>query len=379
MKRNYLGIFEWPYSDLSACLSIVLIFFSVGAQAATVDNEYVAEQVVIAIKEKIKVDGPKERSSLIEDPVKKDLAAMKIEDATINSISDTLRSLLPENIDSANVNTVAGMVNATILTSLQQVVVNSKRFEDIDQKISYLIAAKHPKMLAPYKDVDFLFEDVVGDTFDALANNVPLSVGGLKITKIKITRNFILNDDLEIYLDGRDEPIRYQDLAPISIEAKMQAVERTLGIDPGNSDLVTRIGNAYVKVNNTDWQNDDLRFGVLVATLRKADIIATSVALHAYLGYRRYSPGHPFVWNNFLRRFSVYFAVGTGSSSNNAEVRTPVYSAGIGLDIVKGFVVSAGLSQASYKAQTDQDFTSKATLSFGITLNSDLWKALFNK
>lgn len=85
MKRNYLGIFEWPYSDLSACLSIVLIFFSVGAQAATVDNEYVAEQVVIAIKEKIKVDGPKERSSLIEDPVKKDLAAMKIEDATINS------------------------------------------------------------------------------------------------------------------------------------------------------------------------------------------------------------------------------------------------------------------------------------------------------
>ena len=63
----------------------------------------------------------------------------------------------------------------------------------------------------------------------------------------------------------------------------MQAVEHTLKITPQPNDtLKTRIARAYNEVNNKDWQNDDLRFGILTSYLTKANAVATSIALHGY-------------------------------------------------------------------------------------------------
>ena len=269
-----------------------------------------------------------------------------------------------------------------------------KQFQKMNERIDRLEAAKQPKMLAPHKDVDFLFENVIGDAYDAADEEGVLEVSGKRIKKIELIYHwyrpfsFWLDTD-DVRLTFVDEAaktndtntLNNKDLAPMLIEAKMQAVEKVLKIGSDGT-LKKRIGRANEEINNKDWQYDDLRFGILTSYLSDANAIATSIVLHSYFAYRRFSPGKLDL-HNFGRRFSGFFAVGTGnamdsSAGKSADIKGPVFSAGIGFDVVKGFALSAGWSIFSYKSPTDQDYNTKGSWTFGITLNSDLWRALFN-
>ena len=269
-----------------------------------------------------------------------------------------------------------------------------EQLKEISERIDRLEASKQPKMLAMHKDVDFLFEAVIGDIYDAADKEGFLKVSDNKpIKTIEIVYHWYRELAAVIGVDtdtvkltfGDDKPteVDNKNFTPMLIEAKMLAVEKVLNIKSESSDtLKKRIGRANEEINNKDWQNDDLRFGVSTSYLSDANAIATSVAVHSYFGYRRFTPGK---WNlyNVGRRFSGFFAVGTGnamdsSSGKSADIKGPVLSAGIGFDIVKGFALSAGVSIFSYKAPADQDYNLKNSATFGITLNSDLWRALFN-
>ena len=65
------------------------------------------------------------------------------------------------------------------------------------------------------------------------------------------------------------------------------------------------------------------------------------------------------------------------SANKSADVKSPVLSVGIGFDIVKGFALSAGHSIYSY-SQDGSKYTTDNSWTFGVTLNSDLWRVLFN-
>ena len=270
------------------------------------------------------------------------------------------------------------------------------QLQNISERVDRLEASKQPKMLAMHKDVDFLFEVVIGDIYDAADKEGFLKVSDNQpIKTIEIVYHWyrelaavigVDTDTVKLtFADDKPTEVDNKNFTPMLIEAKMQAVEKVLNMQPkssGSLSLKQRIDRANEEINNKDWQNDDLRFGVSTSYLSDANAIATSVAVHSYFGYRRFTPGK---WNlyNIGRRFSGFFAVGTGnamdsSSGKSADIKGPVLSAGIGFDIVKGFALSAGVSIFSYKAPADQDYNLKNSATFGITLNSDLWRTLFN-
>lgn len=276
---------------------------------------------------------------------------------------------------------IATAVRTTVAMILKENSDFDKKLENMNERIEKLEAAKQPKMLSPYKDVDFLFEVVVGDIYDALMmDSKMINIDNNKIQKIEIVRNWVYKDIVILTFEQQKQPIQYEDLAQLTIEAKMQAVEKTIGITrKPDADLMKRIDLVYQKINNRDWQNDDLRFGILTSYISETNVNVISIALHGYFAYRRFTPGK-WDWNNIGRRLSGFFAVGAGGTADkSAEVKNPVLSVGIGFDIVKGFAVSAGGSVFSYRASVNQDFQSKGAWTFGVTLNSDLWRALFNK
>ena len=74
----------------------------------------------------------------------------------------------------------------------------------------------------------------------------------------------------------------------------------------------------------------------------------------------------------------MYFSVGkAGQGLPGVEVDGEIYGVGFGLDIVKGVTLSLGYNILQVKDIGDSDFKSHEEWSFGVTLNSDLWKGFF--
>lgn len=393
----------------------ILIILLCGTVHATTDDAgitSIADQISEYVKQEITKTLPTITKN--EDIVKKvedKLSEKTVNEEQIKSIVDNLKKALNLPFNVASVEKIVGVVHGTIISVLTEGTESDKKIKElkkeINEKFENLEAAKQPKMLSPHKDVNFLFETVIGDIYYATTKKDYVTfkedeqIGTIK----KITLNYswwnklfggepgvtlTMEDNKTITITTTPPPnsninehLRADKLAPI-LELKMQAVEKTLNIESKPSDtLKKRISRAYEEVNNKDWQNDDLRFGVLTSYLPDANAIATSIAVHSYFGYRRFTPGEIFDAHNFFRRASVFFAVGTGnamdsSSGKSADIKGTVLSAGIGFDIVKGFALSAGVSIFSYKAPADQDYNLKNSPTFGITLNSDLWRTLFN-
>lgn len=375
-------------SKLIFLISVIFVLFVYGVPVyattvADADIAAIADKISSSIKTEITATLKQEKQAII-NKVETELKSRNIDGTLIKNIIDSLNA--NDLLTTGNDDVIAATIKTTITDMLKQNAGIDKKFEKINERIENLEAAKQPKMLAPYKDVDFLFEDVIGDAYDAADYKEKLiKVGNKSIQKIKITTHLFKGDEVSLtFDDGNPTKVDNKDLAPMVIEAKMQAVEHTLKITPQPNDtLKTRIARAYTEVNNKDWQNDDLRFGILTSYLTNVHAVATSIALHGYLGYRRFTPGFTLNnWGNLRnigRRFSLFFAVGTGSASGDTDIKSPILSAGVGFDIVKGFALSAGYSVFSYKEKTtDTDYKSKGSLAFGVTLNSDLWRVLFN-
>ena len=83
----------------------------------------------------------------------------------IKSIEDSLNA--NDLLTTGSGDVIAAIIKTTITDMLKQSSGIDKKFENINERIENLEAAKQPKMLSPYKDVDFLFEDVIGNTYDA--------------------------------------------------------------------------------------------------------------------------------------------------------------------------------------------------------------------
>ena len=369
--------------NLISLISVIfiLLVYGVPVYAATVADAgiaAIADKISLSIKKEIDAKTSEEKKKEIVDKVKTELKSLNIDEVVIKSIEDSLNA--NDLLTTGSGDVIAAIIKTTITDMLKQSSGIDKKFENINERIENLEAAKQPKMLSPYKDVDFLFEDVIGNTYDATdTDKGKIIIDNKNIKKIKITTNYFKRDEVVVTFDGANETPTGDNVV---IEAKMQAVEHTLKITPQPNDtLKTRIARAYNEVNNKDWQNDDLRFGILTSYLTKANAVATSIALHGYFGYRRFSPGK---WDyyNIARRFSGFLAVGVASvmdksANKSADVKSPVLSVGIGFDIVKGFALSAGHSIYSY-SQDGSKYTADNSWTFGVTLNSDLWRVLFN-
>lgn len=406
--QHVCKIFGKRFISAYACAVIFVLICGFSAYGATdqVAND-IAESISAVIKDYIsKLSQPDPNTDEIIKKVRGKLKSMSVSGTQIDDIAKLLQSSVLSSIDSTQADKISNTVKETIEVILgKSSSMVDNQIKKMDERIDRLEAAKQPKMLYPYKDVDFLFETVNVDE-KAVADKVVVlfsdpkysNIGGLdfgdkKIIDLQIIsypwwrRLFGLSEGTAKFtLINPEKPkdittleLKFENLAPMLIEAKMQVVEKVLGLTEPEPDLIKRINRAYVRLNNKDWQNDDLRFGILTSYLPNANAIATSVAVHGYLGYRRFTPEKLDIW----RRTSMFFAVGTGnamdsSGGKSADIKGPVLSAGIGFDIVKGFALSAGVSIFSYKAPADQDYNLKNSPTFGITLNSDLWRALFN-
>lgn len=169
------------------------------------------------------------------------------------------------------------------------------------------------------------------------------------------------------------------DMITIPLETKMQAVESLLksrSESSASADLVERIDFAYKKLKHDDWLTDNIRFGISPLYLMRVDAFATSVSMNTYFAYRRYSPVAKFPWD-WTRRLSLLLAIGTGyGTREEASIESPVLTAGLGFDITKGVSVAVGYSAFNYKASSTASRNMQGALTYGITLNTDLWRTI---
>lgn len=378
---------------MSVCASILLLSHVSSYAETDKAAKDIADSMSLVIKDSIEKNTITGREQIL-DKVADMLRSMSKSEMQIQKIKDSLGSwFVSENITVVqfHAGTIATAVQRTIEEQLKQNSGMDKQMENINERINRLEAAKQEKMLLPHEDVNFLFEAVLSGTYDDYGNKrvielqspiqQTLSSGNtITIQKIEINRQVFGRDKIKFIGDNGKELTMEEADPNVKTKTKMQVVEETLGITNTEPDLIKRIDRAYGRINNVDWQKDNIRFGILVSSLADSKVVATSIAVHAYFGYRRHTPSNWWDFYNFGRRLSGFFAVGSPmTSSNDTEVKSPILSAGLGLDIEKGFVLSVGYSIFSYKEKpTDSSYKPGDSLMFGITLSSDLWRELFN-
>jgi len=223
--------------------------------------------------------------------------------------------------------------------------------------------------------------NITGSMDLAAVSDANISVAGDLVSQITST----IKDQLQTKLTGTvsvtTQVVTYtnENTTSIPLEAKLQAVESFLGSNPDSrksSDLIERIDRAHAKLKNSDWQTDHIRFGIAPLYLSHVDAMATSLSLHAYFAYRRFSPVADFPYEPG-RRLSLFIAVGQGTGAkNDAKFESPVYTTGLGFDIVKGVALTAGYSTFTYRNNGKADAERKGSFTAGFTLNSDLWRGL---
>jgi hypothetical protein len=247
-----------------------------------------------------------------------------------------------------------------------------QKVEALNQRVKLLEQQKQPKMLRPNQDIDFLFSAVFGEGY--INEDTSIKFKGLDLVKIEENLFF---SGATAYLKKQNCTVTNNENCleevPAGNKLKLGVIEKELGIT-NKGTLRERISLVHLEVNNDSWENDNLRFGILTNKLQDSRIIATSIALHSYFGYHRFLPGK---WNreNLARRTSMYFSVGkAGQSLPGVEVDGEIYGVGFGLDIVKGVSLSLGYNILQVKDIGYSDFNSHEEWSFGVTLNSDLWK-----
>lgn len=392
---------------LQAVVFILLVSATL-AQATEIDIKQFADDVAQSINYAVASDDLKDN---IIKQIEKRLNLIKLDEAKLKRIIDSIGKNIDDIINKyGNSSPPQEEIEYIIRHEIENIntgIKSEKETSDIIERIEKLEAVKQPKMLRPNEDISFLFEAVIGNEYID-PENMLIKIGEKKIKKIKTGWwsgiKFIDETDKEVS-NGEKVPIPitvnnktitkitynlwsgtkfynqegqevHLELAD-SLEAKMQAIERTLGIrKQADDNLINRIERVHRKLNNYDWQTDDLRFGILTGHLQNGDIIATSVVMHSYFGYRRFMPGK----FDIVRRMSFFFAVGTASRLvGESEISGPIYSAGIGFDVVKGVVMSLGYSKFSFRENKKSDYLGRESLMFGISLNTELWKGLFNK
>lgn len=217
-----------------------------------------------------------------------------------------------------------------------------EKIKGLEERVKKVEATKFRKTLMPAKDVAYLCE--LTESKNSAADQI-------------------------CKCENSAEPCDFiQDLAK---------VEQRLFNSAKTGEPIERINRAYDAVKYEDWQSDQIRFGVynayLINPVTKASFVAASVALHGYFSYRRFIPGN----FDLGRRFSYFFAIGAPYMvGDNVKISSPVFSTGLGIDLVKGITFSVGGSVYGVEDAVSKTSQVNGAISVGITLNTDLARAL---
>lgn len=222
---------------------------------------------------------------------------------------------------------------------------------------------KQKNRLVVYKDIESIYDYVIGDDY-YFEDNISDNVVGIHY------RLYWPWDEL-LY---KDNNITEKDKGNIN-KYKLLAVKERLSIN--SPDKNTTIDSLYKELNYSDWDRDRIQFAVLTSYVYQAKSPMVAIGVLAYPSYKKYVPGK----FDFWRRYALYLGVGTIESLDESkEFKSLAYSTGISVELQKGFGLNFGA--VLYSSKDISDPTNKATtersLTFGVTLSSELWKNLFN-
>lgn len=295
-----------------------------------------------------------------------------LNDDDAEKVSSNLKELLSTMLKDISHADIASVMKMEIVKSFLNKAINDalkinildKQIEELAEKVDMLNAGIKPKIIRPNKEVDFLYEAIIGDSYKPKN----LLYNGQSILKIEpgfFSTKMTTNQTKDIKLTD-SEAINYE----------MLAVEEVLGLgNHENEEIIERIKRAQKKIRNYDWERDHLRFALMASYVNDIDAIATSLILHAYPSYRRFIPGKP----DPLRRISFFFGLGTsGTNIKDSDIEGPIYSYGLGFDIREGIGLTVGGSTYTIKDSTNDSEDVKTNWTAGVTLTSELWKAFFN-
>ncbi|MBI5749562.1 MAG: hypothetical protein HZA00_10595 [Nitrospinae bacterium] len=186
-----------------AVLLVLLLTISVQAAEISVEIniEKYSDDISTAVKEKIDYnevlskalsEDKSENEKVKDDKVKiilnstkeaiKKSSHIKLDKAQEDNIIDILSNVIPKFIDEYELERKEGFndeainkLRESVAVAIRTAIINSfasraemkfkKEIENINEKLDRLETAKKPKMIRPNKEVDFLFEAVVGDTY----------------------------------------------------------------------------------------------------------------------------------------------------------------------------------------------------------------------
>ncbi len=258
--------------------------------------------------------------------------------------------------------------------------------------ISLETRAARLKVLRPAADVEFLQELVFGKSgisSTIKSSDLPecgaLTAGGVSYISITSEYDGFLNtlgngiSKSIVYklFDNENAPIN--NALQVSLRCRIALIEKELGIakkpatDTYNpNQLKSRISGIYNEVNYDAWQNENIRFGVMIGRVRTYDVTTASISLNIFPSYRRNTPGRV----DLARRISFHVGVGSALNSAEIDVETMVISAGISLEIMRGVSLNYGI--ASFDGEIDEEKESILKPQFSISLRSEMWSALVN-
>jgi hypothetical protein len=251
-----------------------------------------------------------------------------------------------------------------------------QELKNLEQRVTKLEQESTSKaILRPVKDAKFLYQAVIGNDAHAFQRN-----GGIcaskspmspQITLIKAT----ILGKFKARLKGSDDEIPLPQ--GLSIECPLQAVEEVLGLEPApDADIISRIENAYDKINYGKLQRSRVRLGVGLARIDTIDALSLSFMVHTYPAYRRHIPGRL----DPLRRISFYFGIGGANGApDTTDIANAVFSAGIAFDLTDGITLTIGTTLFEEKDPLTGDGKRRTEGTFGVSVTSDLWKRLGSK
>lgn len=212
--------------------------------------------------------------------------------------------------------------------------------------------------LVPKKDIDFLYELVIGGDYKFYKNSSSFAYGkSLSFLK----RSWFWIDDLYEIKESNGTTIA---LEQSNVRRyRLEAIKEDLNIS--SNDTLTIIEEAYrKKLNYEDWDSDRIRFMTTVNYIEDLKDVVPSIGIMAFPAYKKYIPGN----FDILRRTAIYASIGDSDKSKDK-----VYSAGLNFEIHKGMGINVG--QSIYTIDDNRE----NTITFGVTLSSDLFKTFWIK
>ncbi len=250
-----------------------------------------------------------------------------------------------------------------------------KRLENIEKKFS---EKKLPKNhLVTVKDIDFLYDAVVDGDYLFVPPVKAEGVGDVMGIYEGHWYQFYTDSHIKINAEG----VVTEESASIT-KYKLCAIEKTLGLQDGDFDCETddskskqveRIQKVYEELNYSNWDEDRVRFMVLTNYISGLESMSYNIGVMAFPSYKKYRSGDL----DLLNRYAVYIAAGNSTNQESVEVDGTIYSVGINIELQDGFGLNIGYATYYGRTAETDDFQHGESVTYGITLSSDLWKSLF--